>query len=380
MSAPWTIAAYFDPYHLTRQFEVLAGVNRYARAKGTLSLGPRPFRSLHVLEKDVDAWQGDGIIGYFYNADLFHRLRARGVAVVNLTECLSPIPMPVAVSDSEMIGQLAAQHLLERGYRRFAYIGDNGLIYSEQRCAGFVKTLRAHGIGKSQYWTTDLQSRDNLSPQWLREHCGTPESPVGILAADDDLASSTLIAAQANGLRVPQDLAIVGINDMDLICDSALVPLTSIAPAYHKIGMEAARLMDEMLQGKPVDNTVIRVPPAGLVERMSTRFMAFDDPLVERALVYMHANVNQVYNVENLVQHCGKSRRTLEMRFSNAVGHSIHEEISRIRLERARQLLTDTDWTISRVAEECGFSDTKRMKEVFVRMIGKTPKEFRNPE
>jgi LacI family transcriptional regulator len=377
MAEPWKIAAYFDPFHLTRQFEILSGVCRYGRSNGTLSLGPRPFHSIHILQDRLQSWTGDGVIGFFYEKDLVEQTVARGIAVVNLTECLAPFPVPVVVSDSHQIGQIAAKHLFERGYRRFGFIGDPGLIYSDQRRDGFVDTLRKARVPTSLISTQNPDSRDHLTGDWLKHFLGEDQSPIGILASDDDAASCVLTAAQAIGLRVPQDVAIVGTNDLDLICDSAVVPLTSIAPAYLKIGMEAARLMDELLQGKPVQSTIIRLPVAGLVERMSTRFLAFDDPLVESALGYMHANLSQPFNVETVVKHCGKSRRTLEMRFIESVGHSIHDEISRLRIERAKQLLTDTDWTIARVAEECGFTDTKRLLAVFSRSEGKTPRQFR---
>ncbi len=377
MTAPKSIAAYFDPAHLTRQFEILSGVSRYARSKGTLSLGPRPFRAMHVLDGDLLNWRGDGVIGFFYKPEVLKAVLENGLKVVNLTECLTSIPVPVVVSDSKQIGQVAAAHFLERGYRRFAYLGDQGLIYSDQRRDGFVQELRKRHVDRSVIFTEDIPDRDALTPEWFAQRFPSLESPIGILAADDDYASLVLIAANAMGLRVPQDVAIIGVNDMDLICDSATVPLTSVAPSYMKIGLEAARLMDELLQGKPLENTVVRVPVAGLVERMSTRFLAFDDALVERALSYMHANTNQPYNVQKVVQHCGKSRRTLEMRFIKAVGHSMHEEINRLRVERAKQLLLDTDWTIGRVAEECGFSDTKRLLEVFLRVEGITPKAYR---
>jgi LacI family transcriptional regulator len=216
-----------------------------------------------------------------------------------------------------------------------------------------------------------------MTSEWFATQFGEPDFPVGILTADDDFAVRTLVAAQENGLRVPQDLAIVGVNDLDMICNTAAVPLTSITPQYGKIGFEAAGLLDRLLQGEDVARTIIRIPPAGLVARMSTRFFAFDDLLVEQALTYMHANIGQPFNVEDVVRQCGKSRRTLENRFTRAVGRSLHDEIHRLRLERAKQLLTDTDWTIERVAEASGFVASKRLYEAFLRTEGKTPNSFR---
>jgi LacI family transcriptional regulator len=379
MASPKKIAAYFDPFSFTRQFEILAGISRYTRSQPTVSLGPHPLRSVHLRASDVQNWTGDGIIGFFYDPELAAFLIQRGIAVVNLTEHLTPThpSIPAVSSDGQRIGQMAAAHLMERGYRRFGYVGDRGLIYSNQRRDGFLEALRSAGVYQSLLWAADPPDRDEISPTWWTEHCSPSENPIGILAADDELAANVLIAVQALGLRVPQDVAIIGVNDMDLICDAAAIPLTSIAPAYLKIGLEAARLLDNVLHNRPLDKTVVRVPPAGLTARMSTRFLAFNDPLVERALIFMHANINRPYNVQDIVRQIGKSRRTLENRFSRAVGRSVLDEIIRLRLERAKQLLTFTDWTLGRIAEECGFHNTKRLHETLLRIEGRTPKSFR---
>jgi LacI family transcriptional regulator len=380
MAGPKQIAAYFDVITNMAEFEImseiLSGIHRYVRAAGTITLGQNPIRSFLIRPQDLPAWSGDGIIGIFYDAPVVKSLLDRGIAVLNLTEHLSPLAVPVVVSDNMQIGRLAAAHLMERGYRRFGYIGFDR-IFSNQRRDGFLAGLAERDIGADKIWTANLLDGPGLSPEWFAKIYGKPEFPVGLLVADDTLAVRTLIAAQANGLRIPQDLAIIGVNDQDLICSSVAIPLTSVAPAYGKIGFEAARLLDQLLQGKPVNKTVIRVPPMGLVPRMSTRYFAFDDPLVELALTYMHANISQPYKVADVVNHCGKSRRTLEIRFGKAVGRSLHEEINRLRLDRAKQLLTDTDWTVDRVAQACGFVASPRLYEAFVRSEGITPNAFR---
>jgi LacI family transcriptional regulator len=383
MPAPKLIAAYFDAIANVGEFElvseVLSGIHRYVRANGTLSLGPHPMKSVLVRPEDLQTWTGDGIIGFFYYRPAAVALMERGIGVLNLTEHLAPLPLPVVVSDSVQIGRIAAAHLLERGYRRFAYIGFQDLPFSKQRREGFLAELKKAQINESLVWTDELRGRD-VSVEWFAHRFGRPEFPVGIMAADDDVAVRTLIAAQANGLRVPQDLAIIGVNDLDMICNTAAIPLSSITPQYGRIGFEAAQLLDRLLQGKAVHDTVIRVAPMGVVARMSTRFFAFDDPLVEQALTYMHANISEPFNVEDVVRQSGKSRRTLENRFTRAVGRSLHEEINRLRIERAKQLLTDTDWTIERVAEACGFAASKRLYEAFMREEGTTPNSFRGSE
>jgi LacI family transcriptional regulator len=380
MAVQKKIAAFLDPIHFTRQFEILTGIIQYTRSHESLTLGPRPLTSLHFHPDQVRKWTGDGIIGVFYHHDMVDFLESRGAVVVNITEQLPPRKLPVVVTENWEVGRLAASHLRERGFRRFGYIGEAAALFSKQRREGFLNELQRSGMGKSSFHEVDLPDRDQLSPEWFKRQFGNFIGPLGILALDDDVASSTIFAALACGYRVPQDVAVVGINDLELICYSSPVSITSIAPAYLKIGLAAAKLLDEILQGKTSADTIIRVPPVGLVERMSTRFLAFDDPLVECALAYMHANASKRYNVDDLVRHCGKSRRTLELRFARTIGHSVLEEINRLRVERARQLLSETDWTIARIAEESGFGDSKLMVRVFHRLAGKTPKEFRSTQ
>jgi LacI family transcriptional regulator len=377
MAAPKKIATFLNAFRNTGEFEILSGIHRYVRMKGTLSLGPHPLQVVFYQQQDLDAWSGDGVVGFFYDREMVDALHARGIRVVNLTEHLAPMPIPVVVSDNHQIGRLAALHLLERGYRRFGYIGLTGMLFSLQRWEAFTTVLHEKGLKDAVITLFDVGDRNRFPADWFVHLRGKGDAPMGILAADDDIAIKTVIAAQEAGVRIPQDVAIVGVNDMDLICETAAVPLSSVAPAYVRIGFEAAQLLDALLNGEPVESKVIRVPPLGLVPRMSTRFFAFEDALVEQALIYMHANVSHPFNVADVVNHCGKSRRTLELRFTAAVGLSLHDEINRLKIERAKQLLTDTDWSISRVAEQCGFTDSKRLNEAFLRTVGTSPTAFR---
>src|SRR5271170_3610209 len=174
MPAAKQIAAYFDPFSFTRQFEILTGISRYTRSNPTLTLGSRPLRSVHLRATDVQAWDGDGIIGFFYDADLAASLIKRGIAVVNLTEHLTPtsLTVPAVSSDGRHIGQLAAEHLMERGYRRFGYVGDRGLIYSNQRRDGFIEALQNRSVERSLIWADDPPDRDEVSPTWWANNCG----------------------------------------------------------------------------------------------------------------------------------------------------------------------------------------------------------------
>jgi LacI family transcriptional regulator len=376
MAAPRRIATYLDKWRLTREYEIVSGVHRYVKAKGTLTLGPHPMNAVHTTPEELKAWTGDGLIGFFWSEPLVKELLARGIAVVNLTQQLAPMPIPVVISDNAQIGRMAAEHLHERGYRRFAYVGLKGAFFSQQRKDGFAAELQSRG--NLSLWSEDLADRESLTPEWFGKFCRDADGPIGMMGADDDIAFKILGAAQENGLRVPNDVAIVGVNDIELVCDGASIPLTSIAPAYGRIGFEAASLLDRLLQGQAAEDTVIHVPPTGIIPRMSTRSFAFDDPLVEAALSYMHANLSNSYHVDDVVHHCGKSRRTLEVRFTAAIGHSLHDEINKLRVQRARQLLRDTDWSIAHVAQECGFRDSKHLHDVFLRLEGTPPKMFRD--
>jgi LacI family transcriptional regulator len=378
-SKPRKICTFLPSYRITREYEVLTGLYRYVRTTDTLTLGSHPGLAIHVEMDSLLKWSGDGVIGFFFRPERVTELLARGIQVVNLTESLAPLdlPVPVVVSDNEMIGRLVAAHLLERGFRRFAFIGVDEL-FSRRRLKGFEDALREKGISESSIIKPTLEKYRGLSAQSLAAQCEGIERPFAVFAADDDLAARTLSAALEIGIRVPKEMGIIGVNDLELICDAAAVPLTSVAHAHSKIGFEAGRLIDQLLQGQPVDRKIFRIPPLGVVPRVSTRTFAFDDPLVEEAMIFIYANIGRPFKVGDVVKHCGKSRKSLEVKFANAVGSTMHDEIIRLRIDRAKQLLAGTYWTVGRIAEECGFGDSRTLKQAFVRIEGSTPESYRN--
>jgi len=198
-----------------------------------------------------------------------------------------------------------------------------------------------------------------------------------LMACNDICGREVLQACAAAGLRVPDDVAVVGVDNDELMCELSNPPLSSIALDVEKAGYEAARLLDSLMSGHLLKERIVQVEPVYVVTRQSSEIMAPDDPCVASALQFIKTHAGQPIGVQHVIDQTGVSRRTLERRFARALGRSINSEITRYRLERAKRLLLETDLPSFRVAKGAGFGTVKTFNRVFRRETGVSPKRFR---
>ena len=271
--------------HLTR---LLRGITDYAEEHGHWSfhVNPElPNASVRVL----DGWQGDGALDMVNRAAEAKVARNLGLPVVNLSAALKDAPLPRVTADNQAVGQLAAEHLLARGFRRFAYYGLRGVWYAQQRGRGFIETLKQHGAA-----CATLEDNASLtkgrgwqgSRELLRNWLATLEPPVGLLAAHDYRAAMVIDSCKEVGLRVPDDVAVVGVNNETVICDFCSVPISSVSRNDWKVGHEAAALLDRLMLGRRTPAQQILVPPDRVVLRRSSDVLAIDDPMVETVVIF----------------------------------------------------------------------------------------------
>lgn len=298
----------------------------------------------------------------------------RKVPGVTVSNRLPPVGIPLVTSDDERIGQLAARHLLDCGFRHFAFCGMAGHRYSIQRGGGFCRTVRAAGYDCAVFGhEPEVADGRWLLSGWLKS---LPQ-PVGIMACNDIRATHLSDECEELGLEVPDHVAIVGVDDDVALCEFAAVPLTSVAPDFEQIGYTAAAVLYDMLQGKPAPRRPILIPPRGITTRRSTEVAAVDDPVVRRALAIIRQHACDPLQVSEILPHVGLSRRPLEIRFRKATGRTIHEEIRRIQFERAKKMLAGSDMKIVDVALAVGFADPPRFTAEFRRTFGEPPSEYR---
>ncbi len=208
---------------------------------------------------------------------------------------------------------------------------------------------------------------------WLR----SLPRPVGLMACNDDRGRQVLQACAAAGLRVPEEVAVVGVDDDALLCELSDPPLSSVALDLEGAGYRAAELLEGLMAGRVRGRRVVTVDPVRVVSRRSSDVLVMDDSVVARALRFIRDHANRPMGIDAVVERAGVSRRTLERRFAAAVGRSLFEEMDARRMDRARRLLMETDLPVTRVAETAGFSRLKPMLRAFRRAEGTTPAGYR---
>jgi LacI family transcriptional regulator len=283
--------------------------------------------------------------------------------------------------DDVATGAMAAEHLLERSLERFAYVGMGNEI-SLARQDGFTARLRRD---ERDARITNSDRPDLHSGTWdeaedrlaLRKWLAGLERPTGVLAFNDQTAQVTIEEALEAGLDVPNDLAVVGVDNHFMRCEFSLISITSVDRAADQAGFEAGRMLDELLQGRTPDPARVLVEPRGVVTRRSTDMLAVKDPLVARALACIRDRACEGLSVEDLAGVMQVSRSTLEKRFRAAVAHSPHEWIRRRRLGEVRRLLRETDLPLADVAVRCGFASLQYLSAAFRRAEGIPPTQYR---
>lgn len=359
-------------YGLAYGRAVARGVLDTARVTYGWSLSlPHPSQLLTEIERMGPA----GVIVQAVDHQAVELLTRRNIPAVNVADNTADHPFPCVFSDHLDIGARAAEHLLSRGLRHFAFCGPQEDWYSNQRRLGFEKALRQSGVETSlsllQPANQGLYYPDLLP--WL---AGLPR-PVGVLVANDHWATVVVEGALQQHLRVPEDIAVVGVDNDELLCESALVPVSSVAIDGKRVGRVAAEILARMLAGERDIPRLTRVPPLDVVARQSTDLLAIDDGIIIDALRYIRQHVGEPITVESILDHMTISRRQLEKRFQQVLGRSPASEIRRIRVERARELIQASDRPLSEIARLSGFNDVSILGKAFRREVGLTPSEYR---
>jgi LacI family transcriptional regulator len=355
-------------------FGVVQGVLDYAAHQADWrfeGLGSTPFGDLGVLTRA----KVDGVIGGFHADDLAALPRNSGVAVVS-TDPVSPgSRMPCVTNDDRATGRLGAEYLLDRGFAHLGFFGAEDDLASERRCEGFQSTIEAAGrVCHVRTYASDQTLSDPREriPVWLDE---LPK-PIAIMAHQDQLARLTVNAAIDKSLRVPDDVAVLGVYNNRWTSVLAARPVSSIDLDYHRIGYFAAEMLDALMDGgAPPPPRLIK--PLGVVTRASTDITLVGDDVVSDALCYIREHCTDGLHVEDVLDHLQVSRRNLELRMKRSVGLTPQIAITRAQVDRAKQMLLESRMPIEAVARRCGFRQRTRLNEAFKRITGLTPGEFR---
>lgn len=291
---------------------------------------------------------------------------------------------PDVCTDDVAVGAMAGEYLLGCHLKHFAYYGwpDTGANYDRRRYEGFARSVQQQGYDCSlcpllwPQWHTRLTHEHHPKLiQWL----DALPKPVGILAVDDVHAHDIASACLAGNIPVPEQVAIIGVNNDKLLCESAWPPLTSVNCEFTRVGYHAARVLERMMAGETLtdDERWVRLPPIGVTERQSTSIAAVDDPHIAAALRYIREHACHACTVSDVLKAIPLGRRWLEKQFKAYIGRTPHEEIMRVRMEAARRHLLDPTLTMPRIAELCGFSAIQSFTKAFRDTVGTTPAAYR---
>jgi LacI family transcriptional regulator len=365
----------------------LQGIAAYVRVRG-------PWSCIHLergLAEGVPTWMerlpADGVIARIENAALARFLRDRRLPTVDLRGRFNIPGFAMFDSDHDQIVHLAVEHFLERGFRHIGFCGFAGLDFSDRRRDALVRRLAKHQLVPLIYEVTDgshsastvaLESAGSRHLKELGAWLKRLPKPAGILACNDNRGRQVLDACAAAELAVPEQVAVVGVDNDEVLCDLSDPPLSSVQPDAMRIGFEGAATLDRMIRlGKPAPRRVRLVSPRQLVVRRSSDVLAINDPVVSSALKIIQREACAGLNVEKLLDQMTISRATLERRFERFLGRSPKDEILRLRLNRVREQLADSEDTLAQIADATGFSSVAHLSVAFKHATLLSPGEFR---
>jgi LacI family transcriptional regulator len=358
----------------------LRGIGRYLRED-------RTCRAAHIRPDNDGGWVADAkrmqpgaIVARVWDRDVAMALRKTGLPVVDIAGEMPGLGLPMVRLDNPAIGRTMAEHLIERGFRRLAFIGMRGPKWAEERRAAFVETAARRGLDvaeqDSPYDPLPLQLDESVRSrlqQWLVD---LPK-PVGIGACNDHTGRSVLDQCRELDLAVPEDIAVLGVDNDDLICETADPTLSSVVADHFRIGYEAALIAARLARGDAPVQEITLIEPRRVVTRASTDSIAVDDPHVSAAMQVIRLHACEGIEVDDVVASVPVSRSVLQRRFRSVLGRSIHDVIVDTRLKRAKELLAETDLPLAEVAERSGITPQPYLNVVFKAHMGETPLCYR---
>lgn len=361
---------------------LLRGVARWARENGPWSIYFRPLGLEQSPPPWLTGWRGDGILARINDRRMAEAVMATDLPVVDLRSALADLLLPRIGPDNSAVCRLAGEHLLERGFRHFGFCGmARGLNrFLDARCDFFRQFVEDAGYHCSVFRARRRTSRPvawEQEQEQIATWLAALPKPAGVMTCNDDRGQQVLDACRRAGLNVPDDVAVIGVDNDEHLCSLADPPLTSVDVNPDRIGYEAAALLDRLMAGAESPTETRELAPRGIVTRQSTDVVAIEDLLMAKAVRFTREQACVPVSVQQVARHVAVSRSTLERRFKRTLSRTPKEEILRVRLDRAKDLLTYGDLPLPVIAEKSGFPSLSHFSEVFHRKVGMTPRAYR---
>ncbi len=357
--------------------ELIRGIARYANLNTTWIFFNEPRGILDKLPR-LYKWKPDGII-MRDTPENMKLLKLNVPTIVSIRYEKTVDGVPNIVSDSNAIGKMAVDYFRDRGFTQFAFCGFEDMPWSKEREQAFGKAILPREF-LSVYESKKSKYDYDQEIEWLAEWLESLPKPIALLACNDIKGSKIIEACKLAKIKIPQEIAILGVNNDDMICEITSPPLSSISLDIMNAGYEAGKTLDRMVKKRNVENDnpqKILISPKAIITRTSTDIFAISDPIIASSLHYISENVKNVIQVNDVAKYSGTNRRNLERRFKRILGRSVYEEIKRSKIEAITKILLETNLSISEIAFNMGFNDDHHISRYFKSYKGVSPLKFR---
>ncbi len=364
--------------------ELLRGVARFASTRTNWTL----LHQEMTIDASLPDWMTESeVSGSIARVDshIIDSLMQLQVPIVDVRCRRQFAGIPQVETDDREVARIAFAHLWDRGFRRFAFCGFQFAHYSEARLRQFRESVAAAGgplsvyesPGKRDVALGSIEQPDRADFQSMSKWLDTLPRPTGLFVCNDIRGQQVLNACQSLSIAVPDDIAVIGVDDDDAVCPLSNPPLSSVRPNAEQIGYRAAEILLDMLNGKPTPTLTEFVPPVGVSQRLSTQVSAVEDREIARVCRFIREHARDGINVNHIVEFTTLSRRQLERRFRQQLNRTPHEEITAAQIARVKQLLHETTMTLEQITQLAGYSHKERLAAVFKRETNETPGEYR---
>ncbi|MCD6391983.1 MAG: XylR family transcriptional regulator [Planctomycetes bacterium] len=360
---------------------LLKGISQYVQEFNNweitmnLSYLDKDHRNSSQIRKD----RFDGIIAFTVEKKMLTKVLRSGLPAI-VRGVYKPVPGYINFYiDNMMVCKKAYDHFRHLGFERFAYCGLDSLYWSRERREALRNITATDGYQLIAYPRPRSQklrmwkNEKAILAKWLE----SLPKPIGLLVATDFRGREVLEACQYARIAVPEEIAVLSVDDDDCICPFTNPPLSSIGRFFHKAGYEAALALNDLMSGKTPKNHEIIIEPQDVTQRQSTNILAVENPTIAKALLFIRSEKNKILTIEQVAGHVAVHSRVLYNLFKKHLGHTVHEEIQRVRTDEISRLLLETDMTVSEIAGEMGFQDAANFARYFRKTKGMSPSDFR---
>ncbi len=361
--------------------EILLGISRYARDHGPWSVYIDPYNVREAMMpnsfKNIDV---DGIIIRDTMPKVKDDMISKGIPIVFCGHRIAPEShFPVVKTNDLAIAKMGIDYFKSRGFRNFAFCGYSDLFWAQNRAKLFYQETRAADLRVEIYESRSSQ----IQRSWEKEERRIADwlvslpKPIAIMTCHDYRSRHIIEACKIIELKIPEEVAVLGIDNDILACELSDIPMSSVALSLRKAGFVAAALLDRLMQGEKMQKELILIEPTYVVARQSTNILALEDKDVVKAIRFIQENYAKNICVRDVAEATFLSRRSLEIKFRKSLNRTIYGEIKRARIERAAQMLVESDLTITQISLDLGFTDASHISQWFKEVKGMSPLAYR---